>query len=88
MPHCYGGSSAGTVSQRLIVPGVPGKNHQRVIVAFQKAGFGIVREGRHTIMSNGTVRLEIPRHNPINASTMASLVRKAGLTREQFEELY
>ena len=75
MPHCYGGSPAGTVSQRLIV-------------AFEKAGFGIVREGRHTIMSNGTVRLEIPRHNPINAFTMASLVRKAGMTREQFEELY
>ena len=70
------------------MPGVPGKNHQRVIVAFQKAGFEILREGRHTIMSNGTIRLEIPRHNPINALTMAGLVRKARLTREQFEELY
>ena len=78
MPHCYSGSSAGAVSRRVIVLGVPGKNHQRVIVAFEKAGFGIVRESRHAIMSNGTVRSEIPRHNPINAFTMAGIVRKAG----------
>lgn len=88
MSDCYSSSSAGAVSRRLIVPGVPGKNHQRVIIAFEKAGFEIVREGRHTIMSNGTVRLEIPRHNPINAFTMAGIVRKSGLTREHFEELY
>lgn len=39
-------------------------------------------------MSNGTTRLEIPRGNPINAFTMYRIARRAGLTREQFEELY
>ena len=39
-------------------------------------------------MSDGTTQLKIPRHNPINAYTMAGLITQAGLTREQFEELY
>ena len=70
------------------MPGVPGKNHRRAIAAFQKIGYRILRESGHTIMSNGEVRLDIPRHNPIHAYTMAGLIRKAGLTREQFEQLY
>jgi len=38
-------------------------------------------------MSNGKVRLTLPRHNPINAFTMADIARDAGLTPEQFREL-
>jgi hypothetical protein len=38
-------------------------------------------------MSNGTVRLTIPRHTVINAFTMADIVNDAGLTPEQFREL-
>lgn len=54
---------------------------------FGKLGFRIAREGRHIIMSNGRVRLTIPRHNPINAFTMADIAKDAGLTPEQFKEL-
>jgi len=38
-------------------------------------------------MSNGTVCVEIPRHNVINAYTMGHAARQAGLTPEQFREL-
>ena len=38
-------------------------------------------------MSNGRVRLTIPRHNPINAFTMADIAKDASLTPEQFKEL-
>jgi hypothetical protein len=38
-------------------------------------------------MSNGQVRLVIPRHDPINAITMGFIARDAGLTPGQFREL-
>ncbi len=54
---------------------------------FGKVGFHIAREGKHTIMSNGKVRLTIPRHTVINAFTMADIARDAGLTPDQFKAL-
>jgi len=53
----------------------------------EKAGFRVVREGRHTVMSNGERILTIPRHNPVNAFTMGGIVRDAGLTVEEFRKL-
>jgi hypothetical protein len=54
---------------------------------FTKLGFRIAHEGKHTVMSNGKVRLTIPRHNSINPFTMAGIARDAGLTPEEFREL-
>lgn len=52
-----------------------------------KAGFSIVCQGKHIVMSNGTRILTIPRHNPVNAFTLGGIVRDAGLTVEQFRDL-
>jgi hypothetical protein len=38
-------------------------------------------------MSNGQMRLTIPRHNPINALTMGAIAKDAGLTPEEFRKL-
>jgi hypothetical protein len=38
-------------------------------------------------MSDGQRILTIPRHNPVNAITMAGIVRDTGLTLGQFREL-
>ena len=38
-------------------------------------------------MTDGTRILTIPRHNPVNAFTMAGIVRDAGMSLEQFREL-
>jgi hypothetical protein len=38
-------------------------------------------------MSNGSVRLIIPRHNPINAITLGAIARDAGLSPDQFRAL-
>lgn len=59
------------------MPKLPGINHLEAIRAFEKAGFRIIRQGKHTIMSDGVRVLTIPRHNPINAITMGGLVRDA-----------
>jgi predicted RNA binding protein YcfA (HicA-like mRNA interferase family) len=66
------------------MPKLPGINHQHAVRALEKAGFRIVRQGKHIVMSDGVRILTIPRHNPINAITMGGIVRDAGLTIEEF----
>jgi predicted RNA binding protein YcfA (HicA-like mRNA interferase family) len=66
---------------------IPGVNHLAAIRALEKAGFSIVRQGKHIIMSDGVRILSIPRNNPINAFTMGGIARDAGLTPEQFRTL-
>ena len=66
---------------------IPGVNHLDAIRALEKAGFSIIRQGKHVIMSDGVRILTIPRHNPVNAFTMGGIVRDAGLTAEQFRNL-
>lgn len=69
------------------MPKLPGIPHLKAVAAFEKAGFQILRQGAHIIMSDGTRILTIPRHNPVNAFTMAGLVRDSGLTLEEFRKL-
>ena len=69
------------------MPRLPGVHHLRAVAAFQKAGFSIIRQGKHIIMSDGVRILTLPRHNPINAITMGGIVRDAGLTNDEFRAL-
>jgi len=69
------------------VPRIPGVNHQDAVRALQKAGFGIVRQGKHIVMTDSVRIVTIPRHNPVNAFTMGGIVRDAGLTEEEFRAL-
>jgi predicted RNA binding protein YcfA (HicA-like mRNA interferase family) len=64
-----------------------GINHLDAVRAFQKAGFQVVRQGKHIVMSNGARYITLPRHNPIKAFTMGGIVRDAGLTVEEFRQL-
>jgi predicted RNA binding protein YcfA (HicA-like mRNA interferase family) len=67
--------------------GVPGVNHQNAVRALQKAGFQIVRQGKHVVMSNGARQVTIARHNPIKAFTMGGIIRDAGHTVDEFRQL-
>ena len=66
---------------------LPGVYHLEAVKAFEKAGFRIIRQGKHVVMSDGAHFITIPRHNPVNAITMAGIVRDAGLTIEEFRKL-
>lgn len=66
---------------------IPGINHLDAIRALEKAGFRIIRQGKHVVMSNGDRIVVVPRNNPVNAFTMGGIARDAGLTPEQFREL-
>ncbi len=69
------------------MPKLQGVNHLNAVKAFEKAGFWIIRQGKHIIMTNGEIILTIPRNNPINAFTMGGLVKTSGLSLEKFKEL-
>ncbi len=66
---------------------IPGVNHRDAVRALEKAGFRVVRQSKHVVMTDGARILTIPRHNPVNAYTMGGIVRDAGLTVDQFRDL-
>ena len=49
------------------MPKLPGINHLDAIRAFERAGFAVIRQGKHVIMSNGQRKIVLPRANPVNA---------------------
>jgi predicted RNA binding protein YcfA (HicA-like mRNA interferase family) len=69
------------------LPKIPGVNHLDAVRALEKAGYLVVRQSKHIVMSNGQRIVTIPRHNPVNAFTMGGIARDAGLSVEQFREL-
>ena len=69
------------------MPKIPGVNHLDAVKALQKAGFRIIRQSKHIVMSDGVRIITIPRNNPVNAFTMGGIARDAGLTVEEFKNL-
>ena len=69
------------------MPKIPGVNHLDAVRALEKAGFRIIRQSKHIVMTDGVRILTIPRHNPVNAFTMGGIARDAGLTVEEFKKL-
>ncbi|MFU8849316.1 MAG: type II toxin-antitoxin system HicA family toxin [Opitutales bacterium] len=69
------------------MPKLPGMSQRDAVRVFEKMGYKIVRQSGHIVMSNGNVRLTIPRHNAINAITMGNIAKDAGLSPQQFKEL-
>jgi len=66
---------------------LPGVNHLHAVRAFQRAGFEIIRQSGHIVMSDGRRTIVVPRNNPVDPITMFRIVRDSGLTLEQFREL-
>jgi predicted RNA binding protein YcfA (HicA-like mRNA interferase family) len=69
------------------MPKLPGINHLRAINALKKAGFRVMRQGKHITMTNDERVITIPRANPIDAFTMAGIIKDAGLTIKEFQDL-
>ena len=66
---------------------MPGVNHLDAVRVLEKAGFAVIRQGKHIVMSDGTRQVTLPRHNPIKAFTMGGIIRDAGLTVASFRNL-
>jgi predicted RNA binding protein YcfA (HicA-like mRNA interferase family) len=69
------------------MPKLPGIRHLDAVRVFEKLGYRIVRQSGHIVMSNGEVRLVIPRANPVDAFTMGAIAKDAGLTPAEFRNL-
>jgi predicted RNA binding protein YcfA (HicA-like mRNA interferase family) len=66
------------------MPKLPGIRYQDAIRVLEGLGFRIIRQSGHAILSNGRVRLVVPRANPIDPYTMGAIARDAGMTPEEF----
>jgi predicted RNA binding protein YcfA (HicA-like mRNA interferase family) len=65
----------------------------RVLKAFSRLGFRMVREGNHIAMerenADGTkTPLTMPNHPYIKGSTLRAICRQAGISREEFLQVY
>ncbi len=69
------------------MPKLPGVNHLTAVRTLEKAGFRIIRQGKHITMSDGLRTIQIPRANPVNAYTMGNIAKQCGFTPEQFRQL-
>jgi predicted RNA binding protein YcfA (HicA-like mRNA interferase family) len=71
---------------------VPSLSYHQVVSAFQRIGFRVVRQrGSHIRMEKqdetGTIKIIVPAHRPLKRSTLAKIIKDAGLNAEQFLEL-
>jgi hypothetical protein len=69
------------------MPKLPGVRHQDAVRVFEKPVCCIIRQSGHIVISNGEIRLTIPRANPVDAYTMGAIARDAGLTADEFRRL-
>lgn len=60
---------------------------ERIVRALKKAGYRVIREGKHIGLSDGTRHLTVPHHARINPYTLKAIIRDAGLTDRRFQEL-
>ena len=66
---------------------------EKVIKVFERLGFRLVRKGNHIAMvrenSDGTrTPLTIPNHRTIKGSTLRTILTQAGISRDDFLEIY
>ena len=66
------------------LPGISQKSAERVL---RKAGFEVIRQGKHITLSDGVRIVQLPRHNPINSFTMGKIAKDAGFTPDEFKKL-
>ncbi len=66
---------------------------RKVIKAFETLGFKIVRAGNHISMvrenpDGSNTPLTMPNHEKIKGSTLRTICTQAGISREEFLEIY
>lgn len=63
---------------------VPRVSHKRVVKAFEKLGFKVIRQGKHISMHDGRNIIVIPRANPVNTHTLKGIIDDAAVSVEDF----
>lgn len=65
----------------------------RVLAALTRLGFQVVREGNHVALvranpDGSRTPMTIPNHRTLKASTLRTILRQAGIPREEFLRAY
>ena len=71
---------------------IPSLSYTEILTALERAGWRVVRQkGSHIRLSKfaeGRLRkLTVPAHRPVKRSTLAKIIKQAGLTLEEFLSL-
>ena len=71
---------------------VPSLNYDKVIKALQRDGWIVVRQKGshirlHKYIDDKKLKLIVPAHKPIKRSTLAHILKQAGLSVEKFLEI-
>ncbi|CUQ67480.1 type II toxin-antitoxin system HicA family toxin [Candidatus Nitrospira inopinata] len=66
---------------------LPQVSHERVVRALKRAGFSVLREGKHISMTNEKQIVIIPRHHVIKPGTLKHILDAADISLERFKDL-
>jgi len=72
------------------MPRLPRISGWEAVAALERAGFHVRRQrGSHIVLTKPgfPATLSVPDHRELEAGTLRALIRKAGLTVSEFEEL-
>lgn len=66
-------------------------SYTRLVNALQRDGWTVARQKKHCVLrkrAEGSIRwLVIPRHKPLRRSSLAKLLKEAGISVDRFLEL-
>lgn len=66
---------------------LPQVSHERVVRALQRAGFYILREGKHIAMTDEKHLVIVPRHHVVKPGTLKQILDAANISAERFKGL-
>jgi len=66
---------------------LPHVSHERVVRALKRAGFYILREGKHISMTDEKHIVIIPRQHVIKPGTLKQILDAADISPERFKDL-
>ena len=66
---------------------LPQVSHDRVVRALKRAGFYVLREGKHISMTDDKHLVIIPRHHTVKPGTLRQILEAAEISPEQFNLL-
>lgn len=74
------------------MPKLPAVSGRATVRALEKAGFALIRQsGSHIVLQKripgGTTTVVVPNHSDLAKGTLRSILRKAGLSVDDFLEL-
>ncbi len=66
---------------------LPQVSHERIVRALKRAGFYVLREGKHIAMTDDKHLVIIPRHHTVKLGTLRQILEAAEISPEQFNDL-